>query len=93
MNARAHAPAGLGPLPEPRFTFVDPGEGIEPPQAESKSAVLPLDDPGMDGAVGFEPTTPRIRAECSTTEPRPLERRDLRGPMQKPRMVSPAVVC
>ena len=34
------------------------GAGLEPTLAESKSAVLPLDDPVMVLGVGIEPTSP-----------------------------------
>jgi hypothetical protein len=33
-----------------------PGGGLEPPLLESKSRVLPLDDPGIIGLEGFEPS-------------------------------------
>ena len=35
---------------------MDAPAGLEPTQAESKSAVLPLDEGAMVGADGFEPT-------------------------------------
>lgn len=45
-----------------------PGRGFEPRLAVPKTAVLPLDDPGMVGVIGLEPMALELKAPCSTTE-------------------------
>jgi hypothetical protein len=45
-HASTHRSGSQGCAPRP----LAPGEGFEPPSTESKSAVLPLDDPGLSAA-------------------------------------------
>ena len=36
---------------------MDPRDGLEPPHTESESAVLPLDERGMERMKGIEPSS------------------------------------
>ncbi len=38
-----------------------PGRGLEPRCRANRAHILPLDEPGMEGAVGFEPTYRQLR--------------------------------
>lgn len=42
-----------------------PPEGIEPPSSACKTAALPLDERGMVGVDGFEPSASRFRTAHS----------------------------
>lgn len=47
------------------------GLGIEPRFADSKAAVLPLDEPPVERPGRFELPTPCLEGRCSTPELRP----------------------
>lgn len=58
QDSTFHLPRGeagdFNPFTAKSFRMV-PAEGIEPPYAAYKTAVLPLNDAGMEPAGGFKP--------------------------------------
>ena len=69
-------------LGEPGIIVLAGGQGFEPQLTDSKSAVLPLDDPPAVMVVpgGFEPPANALSRHCSTAELRDGIRKFIKDP-------------